>query len=131
MWQTVSRVTQTSKLKRMPGQLEEFTALELSITQIETGALPGYEGDARLHWNTLSCNTFEQALELTNKSLSVLRAFWDAPNHNTEKSSHIQPVGVDFTNFYRFICSEILYRNDDESFSSVIIYQLPLEASLK
>ncbi|KAJ3213065.1 hypothetical protein HK099_007606 [Clydaea vesicula] len=103
-----------------------YMSLMLSITEPKDDFSPGYEGDERLVWEVQTISNYKSALKRTNLALLTLREFWDCKKE-MKKHSHIQPVGVDFINFYRFICLDILSFSDSESESSVIIHSLPLE----
>ncbi|KAJ3382574.1 hypothetical protein HDU92_004671 [Lobulomyces angularis] len=99
-----------------------YSALNLSITTPVPSCSPGSEGDERLFWQVETATNYNTALLKTNLALNILRDFWE----NT-KANSLQTVGVDFINFYRFICSEILSYNDSDCESNSVVHNLPLD----
>ncbi len=53
-----------------------FNALTLRITPATVDALPGYDGDARVYWETSKVENQQEAIEITLSGLKLLRDFW-------------------------------------------------------
>lgn len=56
-------------------------------------SLPGYEGDARIFWETARLHNQQEAVEVTLSGLKVLRDFWVSGKEGSEEARMYEERG--------------------------------------